>query len=66
MLEHEHALRDELNPAWALQPLATKDLAAAVKRHKPTTREWFSTARNYALYANQGGLYDEVVKFLNM
>ncbi len=61
----ESKLREALR-AGALQPLGTKDLAAAAKRHKPTTREWFSTARNYALYANQGGLYDEVVKFLNM
>ena len=61
----EAKLREALK-AGSLQPLTTKDLAGAAKRHKPTTREWFSTARNYALYANQGGLYDEVVKFLNM
>jgi hypothetical protein len=26
MLEHEHALRDELDPAWALRPLALTTL----------------------------------------
>ena len=31
---------------------------------KPTTREWFATARNYALYSNQGGIYDDVRRFL--
>ena len=61
----EAKLRKALR-AGSLQPLTTKDLTAAAKRHKPTTREWFSTARNYALYANQGGLYDEVAKFLKM
>jgi len=47
-------------------PLATKDLAAALAGLRPTTREWFATARNYALYANQGGLYDDILKFLRL
>jgi transitional endoplasmic reticulum ATPase len=48
------------------RPLATKDLLAAAASIKPTTREWFATARNYALYANQGGLYDDILKYLNV
>jgi ATP-dependent 26S proteasome regulatory subunit len=47
-------------------PLTTKDLLAAAKQLKPTTREWFATARNYALYSNQGGIYDDVIKFMKM
>jgi ATP-dependent 26S proteasome regulatory subunit len=47
-------------------PLTTRDLLAAAKSLKPTTREWFSTARNYALYSNQGGIYDDVLKYLKM
>jgi transitional endoplasmic reticulum ATPase len=47
-------------------PLATKDLLAAVGRLKPTTREWLATARNHALYANQGGAYDDVLKYLGI
>jgi transitional endoplasmic reticulum ATPase len=47
-------------------PLTTGDLAAAVKSVKPTTREWFATAKNYALYANQGGAYDDVLKYMKM
>jgi SpoVK/Ycf46/Vps4 family AAA+-type ATPase len=47
-------------------PLTTKDLTAAASTLKPTTREWFSTARNYALYSNQGGLYDDVLKYLKI
>ena len=45
-------------------PLATPDLLDAAKRVRPTTREWFSTARNYVLYANDSGLYDDVRPFL--
>jgi len=47
-------------------PLTTKDLLNAAKDLRPTTREWFSTARNYALYSNQGGAYDDVLKYLKL
>ena len=46
------------------RPLTTKDLASAAGGIRPSTREWFSTARNYALYANQGGVYDDILKYL--
>ena len=48
------------------KPLTTRDLAAAVSTLKPTTREWFATARNYALYSNQGGIYDDILKYLKL
>ena len=48
------------------KPLTTKDLAAAAGTLRPTTQAWFSTARNYALYANQGGLYDDILKHLKI
>ncbi len=48
------------------KPLVTKDLLTSVRTLKPTTREWFSSARNYALYSNQGGLYDDVLKYLKL
>ncbi|HEX6986478.1 MAG TPA: ATP-binding protein, partial [Planctomycetaceae bacterium] len=47
-------------------PLATKDLVAAAKTCKPTTRDWFATARNYALYSNEGGQYDDVLEYLKI
>ncbi len=49
-----------------LAPLETKDLLKAVKQVKPSTREWFNSAKNYALYSNQGGLYDDIVKYLKL
>lgn len=65
----EQAIEAKLREAMTLgvpQPLTTKDLLAAAKSLRPTTREWFSTARNYALYSNQGGVYDDVLKYLKM
>ena len=29
-----------------------------------STDAWFSTARNYVMYANEGGLYDDVKPWL--
>lgn len=49
-----------------LIPLTTKDLVAAVKAVRPSTKEWFATARNHALYANQGGVYDDILKHLRI
>ena len=48
------------------QPVTTKDLLAAAKQRKPTTREWFRTVRNYVLYANDDGLYDDIKPYLKM
>lgn len=47
-------------------PLSTKDLVAAAGLQKPSTREWFADARNYAMYANDGGLYDDLAKYLKV
>lgn len=56
----------EAMKAGVPKPLVTKDLTDAAAAIKPSTREWFASARNYALYANQGGAYDDVLKFLKM
>jgi transitional endoplasmic reticulum ATPase len=47
-------------------PLTTKDLATAASGVKPSTREWFNTAKNYATHANQDGNYDDILKYLKM
>lgn len=48
------------------KPLTTKDLVLAAAGLKATTRDWFATARNYALYSNQGGIYDEILHYLKV
>jgi uncharacterized protein (TIGR02996 family) len=48
------------------KPLTTKDFTAAIGTLKPTTKEWFATARNYALYSNQGGIYDDILQYLKL
>lgn len=39
-------------------------LKAALRDCRATTIEWLTTARNYARYANDGGRYDDVLRFL--
>jgi len=48
------------------EPITTRDLLKAAKRCKPTTREWFTQARNHATYANESGLYDDVLGYLGI
>jgi AAA+ superfamily predicted ATPase len=60
----ERKLREALTAG--VQPLTTKDLATAAAGVRPSTKEWFSTARNYALFANQGGIYDDIRRYLKI
>jgi AAA+ superfamily predicted ATPase len=61
----EHRLREAMKSGRPA-PLQAKDLFDAAKSLKSTTREWFASARNYALYSNQGGVYDDVLKYLKL
>jgi len=48
------------------RPIVTKDLLQASKKHKPSTQEWFATAKNFALFSNDTGLYDDVLTYLKI
>jgi transitional endoplasmic reticulum ATPase len=59
----ERKLTDAIRTGRPL-PVTTDDLLKALKEVRPSTREWFATARNYVMYANEGGLYDDVKPWL--
>ena len=46
------------------KPLSTKLLISAAKQHKASTIDWFTTAKNYAMFANKSGLYNDVLKYI--
>jgi len=48
-----------------VSPVKQRDLEEAIDKVKPSTLEWFASARNYATYANQGGVYDDVLRYLD-
>jgi hypothetical protein len=40
------------------------DFLAALPEVRPSTRPWFESARNVAMFANEGGTYDELLRYL--
>jgi SpoVK/Ycf46/Vps4 family AAA+-type ATPase len=60
----ENKLREAMKSG--IQPLTTKDLIAAIGSVRPSTKEWFASARNYALFSNQGGIYNDILKYLKL
>lgn len=61
----EEKLREALR-SGAPSPLGQKDLLKAAKKLRPTTSEWFATAKNHVLFANDSGHYDEVAEYMGM
>lgn len=47
-------------------PLTMDDLLKHAKSIVPSSRVWFESAKNYALYSNQSGLYDPILSFLGI
>ncbi|MEU6877085.1 ATP-binding protein [Streptomyces sp. NPDC046712] len=41
-----------------------KDLLGAAKQIRPSSESWFASARNVAMFANDGGMYDDLVAYL--
>ncbi len=44
--------------------IGTPDLEAAIAEVKPSLGAWFDVARNVALFANEGGAYDDLAAYL--
>lgn len=59
----EIALEDSIN-AGTPRPMTTPDLRQALKDVRPSTAAWFDSARNYALFANESGVYDDLVAYM--
>jgi AAA+ superfamily predicted ATPase len=59
----ERALLDSVSRGEA-RLIGQADLEAAVTEVKPSLGTWFETARNVALFANEGGTYDDLVAYL--
>lgn len=49
-----------------IEPLKTKDLLKGLKGLKPSTKEWFEQAKNFALFSNNSGTYDPIVEYLKL
>jgi len=47
-----------------MKPIVMKDLLEALTQVNPSTGSWFATARNYVMFANEGGVFDELAAYM--
>ncbi|MEU4799298.1 ATP-binding protein [Streptomyces sp. NPDC023327] len=59
----ESALLDSARTG-TVRMIGMKDLLGAAKQTVPSAEPWFASARNVAMYANEGGTYDDLVTYL--
>ncbi|MEU5642267.1 ATP-binding protein [Streptomyces milbemycinicus] len=59
----ETALLDSARTG-TVRMIGMKDLLHAAKSAVPSTEPWFAAARNVAMFANEGGMYDDLLAYL--
>ncbi|MGS2614756.1 ATP-binding protein [Micromonospora sp. LZ34] len=59
----EFAMADSVRTG-EVRMIEQRDLERALKEVRPSTRPWMATARNVAMFANEGGVYDDLVAYL--
>jgi SpoVK/Ycf46/Vps4 family AAA+-type ATPase len=59
----ELAMEESLETGNA-RSISQTDFKRALREVKPSTRPWFEIAKNYALFANDGGIYDDLLEYL--
>ena len=53
----------EIMKSGQMRSIGTNDVLLALKKVRPSTLEWISTAKNYATYSNDSGAYDDILDF---
>jgi SpoVK/Ycf46/Vps4 family AAA+-type ATPase len=59
----EFALEESLD-APQIHPITAAHFKRAMKDVRASIRPWLETAKNHALFANDGGVYDELLEYL--
>jgi SpoVK/Ycf46/Vps4 family AAA+-type ATPase len=59
----EHAMADSI-ASGSVRMIEHSDFEQALREVRPSTGPWFAAARNVALFANEGGTYDELASYL--
>ena len=55
---------EEALAGGAPRPVRMSDFSTALAEVRPSIGPWIDTARNYAIYANEGGAYDDLAAWL--
>ncbi len=61
----EFALDDSLASGVA-RPITRNDIDRALGDVRPSTGAWFQMARNFAMFANEGGAYDDLLDYMRV
>jgi SpoVK/Ycf46/Vps4 family AAA+-type ATPase len=59
----ELAMEDSMTTG-RVRSITMNDFKTALKDVRPSTRAWFETAKNYAMFANDAGQYDDLLEYL--
>ncbi|WP_270006501.1 ATP-binding protein [Solirubrobacter deserti] len=59
----EQALQESIRTN-AMRPITMRQLEQAAQEAPRSTKAWFGVAHNYALYANEGGQYDDLLAYI--
>lgn len=59
----EFAMEESLD-SGTVRSISQNDFKKAIREVKPSTRPWLEIAKNYALFANDGGIYDDLLEYL--
>ena len=59
----ELALQESIKTGQ-MHPISQQQLERAANETGPSTKAWFGIAHNYALYANDGGQYDDLLAYI--
>jgi len=59
----EYAVEESLAKG-GVRSIDGRDFERALGELRPSTRPWFDTARNFVLFANDGGTYDELQAYM--
>src|SRR5439155_20666818 len=59
----EYAMHDAIQTG-RVRMTGQRDVERALTEVRPSAGSWFATARNVALFANEGGVYDDLAAYL--
>ncbi len=59
----ENALEQSVQTG-VVRPITTADFQDALRQLRPSTRPWFETARNFVLFGNESGAYDDLMTYM--
>jgi len=59
----EYAMTDSIETG-SVRPITMKDLGKAVKQVRPSHGPWVESAKNYAMFNNEDGRYDDLLNWI--